>query len=53
MIAMGAPNPRSRQMAAPIVTKQQKELKNWLKLRTKRAAAVAAKPPKHGKKSST
>jgi hypothetical protein len=38
-------------MTAPIVSKQQKELKNWLKLRTKRAAAVASKPPKHGKKS--
>ncbi len=53
MNVMSAPNPRSRKMAAPVVTKQQKDLKNWLKLRTKRAAAVAAKPPKHGKKSST
>jgi hypothetical protein len=35
-------------MAAPVVTRQQKELKNWPKLRTKLAA-----PPKHGKKSST
>jgi hypothetical protein len=40
-------------MTAPIVTKQQKDLKAWLKLRTKRAAAVAAKPPKHGKKGSS
>jgi hypothetical protein len=40
-------------MAPPIDSKQQKELKAWLKLRTKRAAAVAAKPMKHGKKSST
>ncbi len=40
-------------MTAPIVSKQQKELKNWLKLREKRAAAVAVKPIKHGKKSST
>jgi hypothetical protein len=38
-------------MTAPIDSKQQKDLKNWLKLRTKRA--VAAKPLKHGKKSST
>ncbi len=38
-------------MAAPIDSKQQKQLKNWLKLRTKRATAVAAKPIKHGKKS--
>jgi hypothetical protein len=40
-------------MTVPIVSKQQKDLKNWLKLRTKRAAAVASKPLKHGKKSST
>ncbi len=40
-------------MTAPIESKQQKDLKNWLKLRTKRAAAVAARPMKHGKKSST
>jgi hypothetical protein len=39
-------------MAAPVPTKQQKDLKNWLKLRTKRAVAVAARPMKHGKKSS-
>jgi hypothetical protein len=39
-------------MSTPDVTKQQKDLKNWLKLRAKRAAAVAAKPLKHGKKSS-
>jgi hypothetical protein len=37
-------------MSAPVVSKQQKELKAWLKLRTKRAAAVASKPLKHGKK---
>jgi hypothetical protein len=53
MNVMGAPNRRSRKMAVPVVTKQQKDLKNWLKLRTKRAVAVAAKPMKHGKKSST
>jgi hypothetical protein len=46
-------NARKHTMSAAVVTKQQKDLKNWLKLRTKRAAAVAAKPPKHGKKSST
>ncbi len=40
-------------MPGPVNSKQQKELKNWLKLRTKRAAAVAAKPIKHGKKSSS
>jgi hypothetical protein len=40
-------------MTAPIVSKQQKELKNWLKLPEKCTAAVAAKPMKHGKKSST
>jgi hypothetical protein len=38
-------------MAAPVVTKQQKALQTWIKLRTKRAAAVDAKPIKHGKKS--
>jgi hypothetical protein len=53
MKVMDAPDPRSRKMAGPVVTKQQKDLKNWLKLRTKRAVAVAAKPMKHGKKSST
>ena len=53
MKVMNAPNRRSRRMTAPIDSKQQKDLKNWLKLRTKRAAAVAAKPLKHGKKSST
>ena len=52
MNVMDALNPRSRKMAAPVVTKQQKDLKNWLKLRTKRAVAVAAKPMKHGKKAS-
>ena len=40
-------------MTAPIVSKQQKEPKQWNKIREKRTAAVAAKPPKHGKKSST
>ena len=50
---MNVPNPRNHKMTAPIVSKQQKELKNWLKLREKRTAAVAAKPIKHGKKSST
>jgi len=47
------PDPRNRKMSTPVVTKQQKDLKNWLKLRAKRTAAVAAKPLKHGKKSST
>jgi len=40
-------------MTAPIVSKQQKALQSWVKLREKRTAAVAAKPIKHGKKSST
>ena len=53
MKVMNVPNSRSRKMAAPVVTKQQKDLKNWLKLRTKRAVAVAAKPMKHAKKTST
>jgi hypothetical protein len=37
-------------MAGPVVSKQQKDLQAWIKLRSKRTAAVAAKPPKHGKK---
>jgi len=40
-------------MTAPIVSKQQKALQTWAKRREKRTAAVAAKPLKHGKKSST
>ena len=40
-------------MTAPIVSKQQKALQSWVKLRAKRTAAVAAKPIKHGKKAST
>ena len=40
-------------MTAPIVSKQQKALQSWIKLREKRTGAVAAKPIKHGKKSST
>jgi hypothetical protein len=40
-------------MTAPIVSKQQKALQSWVKLREKRTAAVAAKSIKHGKKSST
>jgi hypothetical protein len=38
-------------MTAPIISKQQKALQSWIKLREKRTAAVAAKPIKHGKKS--
>ncbi len=53
MTVMDALNPRSCKMSGPVVSKQQKQLKDWLKLRTKRAAAVASKPPKHGKKSGT
>jgi hypothetical protein len=37
-------------MAAPVVTPQQKALQAWIKVRAKRTAAVASKPPKHGKK---
>ncbi len=37
-------------MTTPAVSNQQKELQKWIKLRNKRAAAVAAKPIKHGKK---
>jgi hypothetical protein len=40
-------------MTAAIVSPQQKALQTWIKLRTKRAAAVAAKPIKHGKKTSS
>jgi len=40
-------------MTTAVVTKQQKALQTWIKLRAKRTAAVAAKPIKHGKKSST
>ena len=50
---MNVPNPRKHRMTAPIVSKQQKDLQTWVKLRAKRAAAVATKPIKHGKKSST
>ena len=53
MTVMSVPNRRNHRMTVPIVSKQQKELKAWLKLREKRTAAVAAKPMKHGKKSST
>jgi hypothetical protein len=50
---MNAPNARNRKMTAPAVSKQQKDAQAWIKLRAKRAAAVATKPVKHGKKSST
>jgi hypothetical protein len=39
-------------MTTPFVSKQQKAAQAWIKLRSKRAAAVADKPVKHGKKSS-
>jgi len=35
------------------ISKHQKDLQTWIKLRAKRTAAVATKPIKHGKKSST
>jgi hypothetical protein len=38
-------------MPTPVVSKPQKAAQAWVKLRAKRAAAVAAKPIKHGKKS--
>jgi hypothetical protein len=50
---MNAPNPGNRKMTAPAVSKHQKDAQAWIKLRAKRAAAVATKPVKHGKKSST
>ena len=37
-------------MATPVVSQQQKSAQAWIKLRAKRAAAVATKPIKHGKK---
>ena len=39
-------------MATPVVSKQHKALQTWIKLRTKRAEAVASKPAKHATKSS-
>jgi hypothetical protein len=50
---MNAPNPGNRKTTAPAVSKQQKDVRAGTKLRAKRAAAVATKPVKHGKKSST
>jgi hypothetical protein len=50
---MNVPNPRNRKMTTPFVSKQQKAAQAWIKLRAKRAAAVATKPIKHGKKSGT
>lgn len=38
-------------MTAPVVSKQQKAAQAWIKIRANCAAAVAAKPIKHGKKS--
>jgi hypothetical protein len=46
---MNAPNPGNRKMTAPAVSKQQKDAQAWIKLRAKRAAAVATKSVKHGK----
>jgi hypothetical protein len=40
-------------LGANRLTKEQKALQTWVKLRAKRAAAVAAKPIKHGKQSGT
>ena len=40
-------------MTKAVVSKQQKATQAWIKLRVKRAAVVATKPIKHGKKSST
>jgi hypothetical protein len=50
---MNVANPRNRKMTTPCVSKQQKAAQAWIKLRAKRAAAVATKPLKHGKKSGT
>jgi hypothetical protein len=38
-------------MTTPAVSQQQKAALAWIKLRAKRAAAVNARPMKHGKKS--
>jgi hypothetical protein len=51
IIVNNAPRARNRNMAPPVDTPQQKALKAWIKIRAKRTAAVASKPPKHGKKS--
>jgi hypothetical protein len=40
-------------MTAPAITKQQKDLMNWLRLRSKSAVAAAANAMKDAKKSST
>ncbi len=52
MRVMNVPNPRNHEMNTAVVTKHQKALQTWVKLRAKRAAAVATRPVKHGKKSS-
>jgi hypothetical protein len=53
MRVMNVPNPRARKMTTRAVSPQQKAAQAWIKLRAKRAAAVATKPIKHGKKSGT
>ena len=40
-------------MTTTLATQRQKAVQAWVKLRAKREAAAIAKPPKHGKKSST
>jgi hypothetical protein len=50
MRVMDVLNSRNRQMTTPAVSQQQKAAQAWIKLRAKRAAAVDAKPMKHGKK---
>jgi hypothetical protein len=40
-------------MNTTVATQRQKAVQAWVKLRAKREAIATAKPPKHGKKSST
>jgi hypothetical protein len=48
-----ATKPRNRKMNTTVATQRQKAVQAWVRLRAKREAVATAKPPKHGKKSST
>jgi len=50
---MQAARPRNRTMDKTVASQRQKAIQAWVKLRSKREAAVAAKPIKHPKKSSS
>ena len=50
---MKAVRPRNRTVNTSIASQRQKAVQAWVKLRAKREATVAAKPVKHGKKSSS